>query len=64
MITQDYDSLEVGEKCRDTEVLDMAPRPDGEHAAVRSSFAMRNRLGTDAWVGTLALLAAGRAAAA
>lgn len=58
MITQDYDSLEVGEKCRDTEVLDMAARPDGEHAAVRSS------LGTDAWVGTLALLAADRAAAA
>jgi len=64
VISQDYDSLEVGEQCRDTEVLNMAAHPDGEHAAVRSSFAVRNGPGTDSWVGTLALLAAGRAAAA
>jgi len=64
VISQDYDSLEVGQQCRDTEALDIAPHPDGEHAAVRSSFAVRNGLGTDAWGGTLGLLAAGRAAAA
>ena len=47
----------------ETEVSEVVPRPDGRHAVVRSSFAVRNQRGGDVLVATLAMLVAGRAAA-
>jgi acyl dehydratase len=46
----------------ETEVSSVTPRADERHAVVRSEFVVRNQRETEAVVGTLAMLVAGRAA--
>ena len=46
----------------ETQVSSVTPRADGRHAVVRSQFVVRNQRETEAVVGTLAMLVAGRAA--
>jgi 3-hydroxybutyryl-CoA dehydratase len=47
----------------ETEIQSITPRADRRHAVVASQFVVRNQRGSEALIGTLAMLVAGRAAA-